>query len=167
MVLPYWCVNENTNGIVPALRWALSQAAACLFAGITNMHSRLLFTATLLFTAGISSALTYILVRDDVADDAVYVVGAATITDPDRLPEYQAIARPLAEKTGGYVPVAFSEPTMIEGPKPATGLYFVERYDSIEGLNAFIESKEFREAKVLRDQVADVHFMLVIDAYRH
>ena len=100
-------------------------------------------------------------------DEAVYLIGAVTITDPERLPEYRAIAEPLAERAGGYVPLAFSEPTMIEGDRPTAGLYFVERYDSIEGLRAFIGSKEFQEAKVLRDQVADVHFMLAIDAYQH
>jgi uncharacterized protein (DUF1330 family) len=91
----------------------------------------------------------------------VYLIGAVTVTDPERLPEYQAIAGPLAGSTGGYVPLAFSQPNLIEGDlqHPQSG-YFIERYDSLEGLNAFLNSPEFQQAKKLRDQVADVHFMM-------
>ena len=131
------------------------------------MRKTFLIAAVLMLTAFVSSALTYTWLKPPAPDDAVYLVGAVTITDAERLPEYQAVAGPLAARTGGYVPLAFSEPRMLEGERPTQGLYFVERYDSLEGLYAFIESEEFQAAKMLRDQVADVHFMLVVDAYRH
>jgi uncharacterized protein (DUF1330 family) len=97
--------------------------------------------------------------------DPVFLIGAATITNPDRLPEYRAIAEPLAHRTGGYRPLAFSAPNMLEGAAPAPGLFFIERYDSFEAMMAFVNSAEFQNAKELRDQVADVHFMLSLPAY--
>jgi uncharacterized protein (DUF1330 family) len=131
------------------------------------MRSLVISLAALLLTAVVSSAVTWYMTKPTGSEQPVYLVGAVTITDAERLPEYQAIAGPLAAKAGGYVPLAFSEPTMIEGARPGPGLFFVERYDSIEGLKRFVESQEFQEAKKLRDEVADVHFMLVVDAYQH
>jgi hypothetical protein len=40
--------------------------------------------------------VTRTLVNPPVPDASVYLVGAVSITDPDRLPEYQNIAGPLA-----------------------------------------------------------------------
>jgi uncharacterized protein (DUF1330 family) len=99
-----------------------------------------------------------------VSDTSVYLVGAVTITDPERLPEYQAIAGPLAGKMGGYLPLAYASPEMIEGDLPTDGYYFIERYDSLAELQAFVKSAEFQEAKKLRDRVADVHFMMWLPA---
>ena len=45
----------------------------------------------------------------------------------ERLPEYQAIAGPLAAKSGGYVPLAFSDPVMLEGEAPSPGLFVGSR----------------------------------------
>jgi uncharacterized protein (DUF1330 family) len=103
--------------------------------------------------------------NDDVASStAIYLIGAVTITNPERLPQYQKRAGPLAAATGGYVPLAFSEATMIEGQAPSPGQFFIERYDSLEGLNRFINSPEYANAKLLRDEVADVHFMMWLPA---
>lgn len=132
------------------------------------MKSRFMWVFALSATAAISSGVTWSFSRGAaVTNESVYLIGAVTITDPERLPEYQAVAGPLAAETGGYVPLAFSEPRSIEGEAPAPGLFFVERYDSLEGLENFVRSPEFRRAKKLRDEVADVHFMLAIDAYQH
>ena len=99
-------------------------------------------------------------------NDGAYLIGAATITDFDRLPEYRAIAEPLAEE-GGYVIIASGVAggegaVLLEGDWPTEGLLFIERYDSMEELLDFANSEEFTEAKKLRDQVADVHFMLAL-----
>lgn len=131
------------------------------------MRDKLSWLLSLGATAAISSGVTWGVARNEVSSESVYLVGAVTITDPERLPEYQAVAGPLAAETGGYVPLAFSEPRSIEGEAPAPGLFFVERYDSLEGLQNFVNSPEFRQARTLRDEVADVHFMLAVDAYQH
>lgn len=131
------------------------------------MHRQLVYVVGLIFVAVTSSVVTRVYLDSAVSDGAVYLIGAVTITDAKRLPEYRAIAEPLAAQRGGYVPLAFSEPTMLEGEPPSEGLYFIERYDSMSGLKAFIESEEFQEARIMRDKVANVHFMLAIDAYRH
>jgi len=112
----------------------------------------------------VTAVITSDLAKNSSLDSSVYLIGAVTITDPERLPEYQAVAGPLAAKSGGYVPLAFAEPSMIEGFPPTEGLFFIERYDSHEGLMAFLNSPEFKEAKKLRDKVADVQFMLWLPA---
>ena len=119
-----------------------------------------------LIVAGIvvSALVTRLLSAACIPDDSVYLVGAVTITDADRLPQYQAVAGPLAGKMGGYIPLAYAEPNMIEGEQPTKGSFFIERYDSLEGLQAFIDSPDFQAAKKLRDQIADVHFMMWLPA---
>ena len=123
-----------------------------------------LFSALLVIAGVIVSALITRAQITSQADSLVYLIGSVTITDRERLPEYQAIAGPLAAEAGGYLPLAFAAPNMLEGEAPTGGLYFIERYDSIEGLNAFINSEEFQAAKELRDQVANVHFMMWLPA---
>lgn len=115
----------------------------------------------MLILAGVvaSASATQMLMSSN-SESAVYLIGSVTITDHERLPEYQAIAGPLAAESGGYVPLAFGAPNMIEGEPPTEGLYFIERYDSLAGLRAFVESEAFLEAKKLRDKVAEVHFMM-------
>ena len=112
----------------------------------------------------VTALVTGNLAKTSPPDSSVYLVGAVTITDPERLPEYQAVAGPLAGRFGGYLPLAFAEPRMIEGIPPTEGLYFIERYHSHDGLMAFLNSPKFKEAKKLRDKVADVHFMLWLPA---
>jgi len=124
-----------------------------------------IFIASLIAVAIASSLITQkLVVKNNSTDRSVYLLGSVTTTDHERLPEYQKVAGPLAGKFGGYVPLAFSKPNMIEGQLPASGHFFIERYDSLEGLNKFINSAEFKEAKKLRDQVANVHFMMWLPA---
>jgi uncharacterized protein (DUF1330 family) len=129
-----------------------------------NTRLHLIYGAVLLAAVMVSYLVTRQLTADNVPYTAVYLIGAVTITDPERLPEYQAIAGPLAAEAGGYLPLAFASPNMIEGEPPTHGLYFIERYDSLAGLRAFVESEAFLEAKTLRDEVADVHFMMWLPA---
>ena len=118
----------------------------------------------ILVSAALSACATrYVLTSKN--NNAVYVIGSVTVTDPARLPEYQAQAQPLAHSSGGYEPLGFSQPRLIEGQLPAEGLFFVERFESDEALNGFLNSAAMQDLKNLRDQVAKVHFMLAIDAY--
>jgi uncharacterized protein (DUF1330 family) len=126
------------------------------------------YVFSLVIVAVMSSLTTLIVTQETYATseagEPVYLIGAVTVIDQERLPEYQAIAGPLAGKTGGYVPLAHAMPNMIEGEVPTGGSYFIERYDSLEGLMAFVNSPEFQEAKKLRDEIADVHFMMWLPA---
>lgn len=128
--------------------------------------NRLHLTYWVLIVASILATvlLTRMLSTPCIPDSSVYLVGAVSVTDADRLPQYQAVAGPLAGKMGGYVPLAYADPQMIEGELPTKGSYFIERYDSLEGLHAFISSPEFQAARKLRDEVADVHFMMWLPA---
>ena len=103
----------------------------------------------------------------ETAGSPAYLIGAATITDFDRLPQYRQIAEPLAERQGYRIiasgTVNGAGAVLLEGEWPAQGLWFIERYESISGLLAFTGSKEYQDAKKLRDAVADVHFMIAIE----
>ena len=127
-----------------------------------------IYIVSLVVVAAASSFITQKLTRDSLAtseaEKSVYLIGAVSINNHERLPQYQAIAGPLAAKAGGYVPLALSKPNMIEGDLPTAGSYFIERYDSLEGLMSFVNSAEFQEAKKFRDEIADVHFMMWLPA---
>lgn len=95
-----------------------------------------------------------------------YLIGAATITDFENLPNYRAKAEPLARQ-GGYVVMASGDTEsgsakLLEGEWPATGLLFIEKYDSMDDLMAFANSAEFAKLEDLRNTVADVHFMFAL-----
>ena len=123
------------------------------------------YVVPILVSAVLSSLGTwYVLTRSH--QEAVYVIGSVTVTDPERLPEYQAQAQPVAHSHGGYEPLGFGAPRGIEGTVPTQGLFFVERFASQEALDRFLNDEAFRHLKPLRDEVADVHFMLAIDAYQ-
>jgi uncharacterized protein (DUF1330 family) len=122
------------------------------------------YLTSILATAAVTAMVMFQVNSHSVSERSVYLIGAVTITDPDGIGEYQAIAGPLAGEAGGYIPLAYATPNMIEGVTPAPGMFFIERYDSLEGLQAFIESEGFKDAKKLRDQVADVHFMMWVPA---
>lgn len=119
---------------------------------------------SLVVCAAVSAILSRYLSEYMPTDQTVYLVGAVTITDPEKLAEYQTIAGPLAARTGGYTPLAFADPVMIEGQEPSSDLYFIERYDSAQDLQNFVQSKQFQQAKVLRDQAANVRFMMWMPA---
>lgn len=122
------------------------------------------YVVLVLVSAALSALGTwYVLTRPD--QEAVYVIGSVTVTDPARLPEYQAQAQPVAHGHGGYEPLGFGAPRRIEGTVPTHGMFFVERFASQEALDRFLNDEAFRSLKPLRDEVADVHFMLAIDAY--
>ena len=116
--------------------------------------------------AAMSSGITAWGLRQDVSDEAVYVVGAVTVTHPDRLPAYRAISEPLAHRVAGYTPLAFDQPIMLEGEAPVNGRFFVERYDSMEQLQTFLTELKASGALELRDAAADVHFLLALPAYQ-
>jgi uncharacterized protein (DUF1330 family) len=120
---------------------------------------------TLLLVAATSSVLTRWWIESGSAD-AVYVLGRVSVTDPERLPDYQAIAQPIAHSAGGYEPLGFGQANLLEGRAPMDGLYFVERFSSAEALASFQSAIEESGALGLRDEVAEVHFMLSIPAYQ-
>lgn len=133
-----------------------------------KLKQKISYLLSLLAVAVMSSWLTQMATgeRRLAVEEAepVYLIGSVTVNDYERLPDYQAIAGPLAAHVGGYMPLAYSVPNMIEGSISTGGRYFIERYDSLEGLTKFLNSSEFQEAKKLRDEIADVHFMMWLPA---
>jgi len=114
----------------------------------------------------LSSLVSWNLAKTREPEDPVFVIGAVTILDSERLPEYQAIAQPIAHGAGGYLPQAMGTPQLLEGALPSQGQFFVERFDSQEALEVFLDAMDQSGALTLRDEVARVHFMLALPAYR-
>lgn len=129
-----------------------------------SIINRIKLALLVIATAGISITGTaqYL---NTVSADAVYVIGAVTVTDPERLPDYQAIAQPMAHRLSGYTPLAFDQPQVLEGELPLQARYFVERFSSMAELETFLVEIEASGALELRDAAADVHFMLALPAY--
>lgn len=123
-----------------------------------------------LFLAGfllvtLSSLVTWNLAQTPEPDDPVFVIGAVTILDRERLADYQAIAQPIAHSAGAYLPQAMGAPQLLEGELPSPGQFFVERFESQEALDAFLVAIDQSGVLTLRDEVAKVHFMLALPAY--
>ncbi|MFK8047037.1 MAG: DUF1330 domain-containing protein [Halioglobus sp.] len=128
-------------------------------------NAPILFAGALLLVT-ISCAITWKIARTTIPEEPVYVVGAVSVLDPQRLPLYQSIAQPIAHEAGGYLPQAMGSPQMLEGELPAPGQFFVERFQSQEALQRFLTAMDDSGALKLRDEVAKVHFMLALPAYR-
>lgn len=83
------------------------------------------YVFSLVIVAAVSSLTTLIVTQEthatSEAGEPEYLIGAVTVNDQERLPEYQAIAGTLAAKAGGYVPLAHAMPNMIEGEAPTDG----------------------------------------------
>jgi uncharacterized protein (DUF1330 family) len=129
-----------------------------------SIMNRVKLAILLIATVGVSIAGTAHYLQS-VSQHAVYVIGAVTVTDPERLPEYQAVAQPMAHRLSGYTPLAFDQPLVLEGELPLDARYFVERFSSMTELEAFLAEMEKSGALALRDAAADVHFMLALPAY--
>lgn len=119
-----------------------------------------------LLLVGISSAVTWKIAAEIEPKNPIYVVGAVTVLDADRLPLYQSVAQPIAHEAGGYLPQAFGAPQLLEGTLPSPGQFFVERFDSPDALQRFLAAMNESGAIALRDEVAEVHFMVALPAYR-
>ncbi len=91
----------------------------------SNTRLHIVYGLLLAATMAASSTVTRHLMSPPTVDHPVYVIGSVTITDPERLPEYQVVAGPLAAQAGGYLPLAFAEPKLIEGRLPLDALYFI------------------------------------------
>ena len=96
---------------------------------------------------------------------AVYVIGAVSITDAERLPEYRAMSEPMAHRLAGYEPLAYAQPEVLDGKLPIDARYFVERYDSREQLKEFMTELKSTGGLQLRNEIADMHFLLALPAY--
>ncbi len=125
----------------------------------------LLFMAVGLLLVTLSSLITWNLAQPVEPEKPVYVIGAVTILDAQRLPLYQSVAQPIAHSSGGYLPQGFGNPQLLEGEIPSPGQFFVERFESAEALQRFLSAMDESGATALRDEVAQVHFMVALPAY--
>jgi uncharacterized protein (DUF1330 family) len=126
----------------------------------------LLSVAAGLLLVTFSSVVTWNIAQIAEPENPVYVVGSVTILDSHRLPLYQSVAQPIAHDSGGYLPQALGDPQLLEGEIPSPGHFFVERFDSPEALQRFLKAMDESGVMALRDEVAEVHFMVAVPAYK-
>ena len=93
---------------------------------------------------------------------SAYLIGTETILDPEKYKTYQVAAGPLLQRFGGRV-IASSKKERIEvleGKFDGQQLLVVE-FPDIEALKAFYYSKEYSDAKQLREGAAIVNLWAV------
>ena len=129
-----------------------------------NTTNRIKLAILMVAIGGLSSAGTAIYYESGNRK-AVYVIGAVSITDAERLPEYRAMSEPMAHRLAGYEPLAYAQPEVLDGKLPIDARYFVERYDSREQLKEFMTELKSTGGLQLRNEIADMHFLLALPAY--
>jgi uncharacterized protein (DUF1330 family) len=95
---------------------------------------------------------------------AAYIIAKVNITDWDQYKEYTKVTPGVIEKFGGRFLARGGEIITLEGPEETRRVVILE-FPSLEKAKEFYYSKEYTEAKKLREGVATASFLL-IDGYQ-
>jgi uncharacterized protein (DUF1330 family) len=77
------------------------------------------------------------------------VVAQIQVTDPEKYEAYKPLAKEAIELFGGRYLVRGSEPVGIEG-EPGSGRFVVVEFDSVETVQHFYDSPEYKKAREAR-----------------
>jgi len=94
---------------------------------------------------------------------AAYIIVKVNITNWDQYKEYMKVTPGVIEKFGGRFLVRGGDIITLEGPEETQRIVVVE-FPSLEKAKEFYYSKEYTEAKKLREGAATASFLL-IDGY--
>jgi len=95
---------------------------------------------------------------------AAYIIVRVNVTNWDQYKEYTKVTPGVIEKFGGRFLVRGGEIITLEGPEESQRIVIVE-FPSLEKAKEFYYSKEYTEAKRLREGAATASFLL-IDGYQ-
>jgi uncharacterized protein (DUF1330 family) len=95
---------------------------------------------------------------------AAYIIVRMNVTNWDQYREYTKASPAVIEKFGGRFLVRGGETITLEGPEETQRIVVVE-FPSLEKAKEFYYSKEYTEAKRLREGAANASFLL-IDGYQ-
>lgn len=88
-----------------------------------------------------------------------YWIGHIMVTQPEKYPEYAALAKPAVEKYGGRYLVRGGQAQLREGE--ARERHVVIEFDSYEKAVECYESEEYAQAMALRHKCSMADFVIV------
>ncbi len=91
---------------------------------------------------------------------AAYIIVRMNVTNWDQYKEYTKVTPGVIEKFGGRFLVRGGEVITLEGPKETQRIVVLE-FPSLEKAKEFYHSKEYAEAKRLREGAATGSFLLI------
>lgn len=95
---------------------------------------------------------------------AAYIIVRMNVTNWDQYKEYTKVTPGVIEKFGGRFLVRGGETITLEGPEETQRIVVLE-FPSLEKAKEFYYSKEYAEAKRLREGAANASILL-IDGYQ-
>lgn len=93
-----------------------------------------------------------------------YIVARVDVDDPALLKDYLAATPPIVEKYHGRFIVRGGSTVTLEGPKESRRIVIIEFPDMTDA-TAFYHSKEYSEARKLREGIA-VAELIVVDGIK-
>ncbi len=89
----------------------------------------------------------------------VYLVAQASISDIEAYKKYASVSGPLIKKYGGEILSRGANVETLEGDAYHKRLVVV-RFDSAESAKAFYYSKEYQQAKQMREHCSNVQIVI-------
>ena len=89
-----------------------------------------------------------------------YIIYQAQITDPEQYARYREKSAPALAEAGGEFLVRGGEIEQLEG-EPPLGRTVIAKFESMEAARAFFYSKDYGEAKALRQGAAITNAYIV------
>lgn len=93
-----------------------------------------------------------------------YLVAGWNLVAPEKLGPFNEAVIPLANKAG-YELFAATEPKLLEGSWPYSGIVIVQQYDSMAALDRFWKSAEHNEVKGLREGHIESYFVIAVEGF--
>ena len=87
-----------------------------------------------------------------------YLVANIRVTDHDKFQEFSGMAGPTIKKYGGKVLARGPVADRLEGD--VDGIVMMIEFKSKEAANTFYHSKEYQEAKAVREECSDTDLMI-------
>ena len=91
---------------------------------------------------------------------SAYIIAKVHVTDWDKYKEYVKVTPGIIKKYGGRFIVRGGELVTLEGPEEDQRVVLVE-FPSLEKAKEFYYSKEYTEAKALREGAATASFIAI------
>tara|TARA_B100000686_G_C15847556_1_gene505646 strand:- start:148 stop:435 length:288 start_codon:yes stop_codon:yes gene_type:complete len=88
-----------------------------------------------------------------------YLIAHILVNDKEGFEKFKQMSGPVISEYGGKVLVRNPNPETREGEN--TGTAIVLEFDNIQSARKFYESKEYTEARKIRELAADTNLMLV------
>jgi uncharacterized protein (DUF1330 family) len=91
-----------------------------------------------------------------------YLVASWNIVHPDQVKPFGEAVAPLATRAG-FKMLAHTEPEVLEGSWPYSGVLIVQQYTSMDALLKFWRSADHTQAIKLREGHIDSHFVVAVE----